>query len=244
MKLNIVSFFTLVPWQQQWRPTSENACLLISTESDSAAFNNVYVPVLQRNIPLLGLQSRSGGNWGHITWKLSALSPKRDRSSQGVNIIVCSVISIDNILFSIYLPSDNVQGVIHLKLLLSLRSKKQIPVTLGTHSFLWLRSCSGLKNVGWVHSAKTRLHIRAGLVCLVANDLKIAGRLVHRLREVETVFSCSTARGLLLPNHKWSTKRIVWRRTFFGKIIFGGLHEWVISWCKLGLIGFGRCRWK
>ena len=27
-------------------------------------------------LPLLGLQSRSGDNWGHITWNLSGLSPK------------------------------------------------------------------------------------------------------------------------------------------------------------------------
>ena len=34
---------------------------------------------------LLGLQSRFGDNWGQITWSLSALSPKQDRSSKGVS---------------------------------------------------------------------------------------------------------------------------------------------------------------
>ena len=33
---------------------------------------------------LLGPQSRFGDNWGHITWNLSALPPKRDWSSKGV----------------------------------------------------------------------------------------------------------------------------------------------------------------
>ena len=35
-------------------------------------------------LTLLGPQSRSGDNWGQITWNLSALSPKWDWSSKGV----------------------------------------------------------------------------------------------------------------------------------------------------------------
>ena len=35
-------------------------------------------------LTLLELQSRFGDNWGHITWNVSALSPKRDWSSKGV----------------------------------------------------------------------------------------------------------------------------------------------------------------
>ena len=37
------------------------------------------------NETLLGLQSRFGDDWGQITWNLSALPPKRDWSSKGVD---------------------------------------------------------------------------------------------------------------------------------------------------------------
>ena len=33
----------------------------------------------------LELQSHFGDNWGHTTWNLSGLSPKRDWSSERVN---------------------------------------------------------------------------------------------------------------------------------------------------------------
>ena len=36
-------------------------------------------------LTLLGLLSRFVGDWGQIIWNLSALSPKRDWSSKGVN---------------------------------------------------------------------------------------------------------------------------------------------------------------
>ena len=44
-------------------------------------FTNIFLVLLT----LLELQSRFGENWGQITWNLSALSPKRDWSSKGVN---------------------------------------------------------------------------------------------------------------------------------------------------------------
>ena len=36
-------------------------------------------------LTLLELQSRFGDNWGQVTWSVSALSPKQDWSSKGVN---------------------------------------------------------------------------------------------------------------------------------------------------------------
>ena len=44
-------------------------------------------------LTLLELQSRFGDNWGHITWNVSALSPKRDWSSKGVNYPTVSAIT-------------------------------------------------------------------------------------------------------------------------------------------------------
>ena len=39
----------------------------------------------------LGLQSRFGDDWGHITWNLNALSPTWDWSSKGVCYVVLCV---------------------------------------------------------------------------------------------------------------------------------------------------------
>ena len=38
------------------------------------------------SLTALALQSRFGDNWGQITWNLSCLSPKRDRSSKRVKL--------------------------------------------------------------------------------------------------------------------------------------------------------------
>ena len=45
---------------------------------------SVFSFLFGNGLTLLGLQSRFGGNWGQITWNLTALSPHRDWSSKGV----------------------------------------------------------------------------------------------------------------------------------------------------------------
>ena len=45
--------------------------------------------ICAKSLTLVGLQSRFGDNWGQITWNLSALPPKRDWSSKGVEPCFC-----------------------------------------------------------------------------------------------------------------------------------------------------------